>query len=130
MAMWEPHYRFFARDPVLTRPLLRDMYFYVEGTEAQRFLAIARRLRGELLSLVVADQNAGRLRGDVSAEDLASLVFLLFTSSVRDWMFGEDPVASDGLSTLRRRPMLVLRGVVPERTRATRVDGRSIGRKP
>jgi AcrR family transcriptional regulator len=129
MAMWEPHYRFFARDPVLSRPLLRDMYFYVDGTEAQRFLLIARRLRDDLHAVLVADQRAGRLRSDVSAEDLASLVFLVFTSSVREWMFEDGPVASEGLSTLRTRLALLLNGFVPQPSRATRSNGRPIRRR-
>jgi hypothetical protein len=100
------------------------MYFYVEGTEAQRFLIIAGRLRGHLVDVVASGQIAGELCSSVSAEDVASLVFSVLASSVREWMFEEKPVAFERLATLRRRLTLLLRAFVPERSRATQSDSR------
>ncbi|MFN8095792.1 MAG: TetR/AcrR family transcriptional regulator [Vicinamibacteria bacterium] len=118
MAMWEPHYRFFAKDPVLCRILLRDMYFYTAGGEALRFSETAGRLRGHLASVVAAARERGDLARSASAADLSALLFAAFESAVRDWMREEAPVAGDGLATLRRRVRLLLRAFVSADARA------------
>jgi hypothetical protein len=58
--------------PVLCRILLRDMYFYSEGHEAQRFHAIEGRLRDHLLTVVASagarcDTASGATAGKPSA---------------------------------------------------------------
>lgn len=109
MAIWAPHYGFFAQDPVLCRILLRDMYFYTVGREALRFGETADRLRRHLTSVVAAAREKGELARSASAADVSALLFSVFESSVRDWMREEAPVASEGLATLRRRVRLQLR---------------------
>jgi AcrR family transcriptional regulator len=118
MAIWEPHYRFFAQDPALCRILLRDMYFYTAGGEALRFNETAQRLRGLLTSVVAAAREKGELTRIASEADMVSLLFSAFESSVRDWMREKAPVAGEGVATLRRRVRLQLRAFVPEGTRA------------
>jgi AcrR family transcriptional regulator len=113
MAVWEPHYRFFAQDPVLCRILLRDMYFYEEGTEARRFHGTTTRLRSHLLQLVESGQRDGQLAAAASATDIAALLFSVFESSVRYWMHEETPAADEGLATLRRRLEMLLQAFVP-----------------
>ena len=113
MAVWEPHYRFFAQDPVLCRILLREMYFYEDGTEARRFRGIATRLRGHLLQVVETGQKDGQLEASASAADIAALLFSIFESSVRYWMHEERPMAAEGLATLRRRLKLLFPAFAP-----------------
>jgi len=133
LAIWEPHYRFYARDPVLCRILLRDMYFYSEGHEAQRFRAIEGRLRDHLLTVVAAAQREGQLASSASPEDIAALLFFVFEGSVRYWMHEEQPEVEAGLATLRRRLEMQLRAFVPERLPGARCDaasGATAGSKP
>lgn len=113
MAIWAPHYRFFAREPVLCRILLRDMYFYTMGREALRFSETAGRLRRHLTRVVAAARERGELARSASAVDMSALLFSAFESSVRDWMREEAPVASEGLAILRRRVKLQLRAFAP-----------------
>jgi AcrR family transcriptional regulator len=122
MAIWEPHYRFFAQDPVLCRILLRDMYFYTVGGEALRFGETAGRLRGHLTSVVAAAREKGELTRSASAADMSALLFSAFESAVRDWMREETPAASEGLATLRRRVRLQLRAFVPGDAPALEVE--------
>jgi AcrR family transcriptional regulator len=114
LAIWRPHYRFYARSPALCRILLRDMYFYSEGHEAQRFHAVERRLRDHLLAVVAAAQREGQLASSASAEDIAALLFFVFEGSVRSWMHEEEPEVETGLSTLRKRLSMQLRAFAPE----------------
>ena len=97
MAVWEPHYRFFARDPVLCRILLRDMYFYEEGPEARRFHATEARLRrtppdAGRHGAASGPGHANRIRLPTSS----ALLFSAFEGSVRDWMHEATPVAERG----------------------------------
>jgi AcrR family transcriptional regulator len=123
LAIWEPHYRFFAHDPVLCRILLRDMYFYVEGREAQRFHAVNTRLRDHLRAVVAAAQRSQQLGTSASAADIAALLFFVFEGSVRHWMHREKPVARAGLATLRRRLKLQLQAFAPDGRPAAPTDG-------
>ncbi len=127
MAIWEPHYRFFAQDPVLCRILLRDMYYYTVGGEALRFNETAGRLRGHLTSVVAAAREKGELTRSAAAADMSALLFSAFESAVRDWMRDETPVASEGLATLRRRVRLQLRAFVPGDVAGQPRSGRGSG---
>jgi len=114
MAVWEPHYRYFARDPVLCRILLRDMYFYEEGPEARRFHATETRLRRHLLMLVATAQRARQVTRSASAGDIALLLFSVFEGSVRYWMHQASPVAEEGLAVLRRLVRMQLRSFLAD----------------
>ena len=118
MAVWEPHYRYFARDPVLCRILLRDMYFYEEGPEARRFHATEARLRRHLLMLVATAQRARQVTRTASAGDIALLLFSVFEGSVRYWMHQATPVAEEGLAVLRRLVRTQLRSFLADDGRA------------
>jgi len=122
MAVWEPHYRFFAQDPVLCRILLRDMYFYEEGAEARFFHGITTRLRNHLLQVVESGQRDGQLVAAAPATDIAALLFSVFESSVRYWMHEETPVADEGLATLHRRLKMLLHAFVPGECPAAKND--------
>ena len=118
MVTWELHYRFFAQDVTLSRVLLRDMYFYVNGSEAERFHEITARLHEHLMTLVERGQQDGQITRAASSADISALLFSLFASSVRSWMIEDTPVVEEGLATLRRRLRLMLRAVVPTHARA------------
>ena len=120
MAVWEPHYHYFARDPVLCRILLRDMYFYVEGEEAERFHRTAARLQDHLEMLLVSAQHAGLVSGSASADAMASLLFYVYQGSVRDWMEHPRPVAKEGLAALRQLVQMSFRGLLADGGPVTR----------
>jgi AcrR family transcriptional regulator len=124
MATWELHYRFFAKDAPLSRVLLRDMYFYMTGTEAERFQQITARLREHLLDLVRRSQAGGHLARDASSSDIAAMLFSVYESSVRSWLADDTPSVTGGLTTLRRRLAFLLRAFVPMNQLAA-MDGSS-----
>ena len=97
MATWELHYRFFAQDATLSRVLLRDMYFYVNGSEAERFHEITTRLREHLMDAGRAGTaRTARLTRAASSADISALLFSIFASSVRSWMIEDTPVGERG----------------------------------
>jgi AcrR family transcriptional regulator len=130
MATWALHYRFFAKDAPLSRVLLRDMYFYKTGAEAERFRQITARLREHLLDLVRRGQADGDISGNASSSDIAAMLFSIYESSVRGWLDENPPSVAKGLTTLRRRLALLLRAFVPIDQLAAVHAGGSTHRRP
>lgn len=111
MRLWEPHYRYFAQSPVLTRLLLREMTFYAEGTEAARFHAIRARVLGHIEQLVRASQQDAALAGSESARTIALLLFFVYSGAVRWWIAQDDPSPDQGIGDLRRLIDIQIKGL-------------------
>jgi AcrR family transcriptional regulator len=102
MAIGRPHYLFFAKNPVLSRILLKNMTFYSEGKQAAEYLRNRGRLISALQEKVAAAQRAGQIRTDEDAALIARHFFLVFAGAVRWWIAGRKPNPQDGLAELRR----------------------------
>lgn len=102
MAICRPHYLSFAKNPALSRILLKDMTFYSEGKQAAQYL----RNRGHLISgmqeKVTAAQRAGQIRSDEDAALIARHFFLVFAGALRWWIAGRNPHLQQGLAEVKR----------------------------
>lgn len=112
MGVCRPHYVFFARNPGLSRILLRDMTFYSEGKQAAEF----QRIRGRLLSGIeevvrLAQQNQ-RIRSQEDAALIARYIFLVFAGALRWWIANRSPDPREGLEDLKRLFELQLNGLL------------------
>jgi AcrR family transcriptional regulator len=118
MGVCRPHYEFFARDPVLSRILLRELTFYSEGKQAAEF----HRTRGRLLSgiedLVRAAQRDAQIQSDEDPRLIARHIFLVFAGALRWWIASRRPDPAEGLADLKRIFVLQMRGLIaaPEQT--------------
>jgi AcrR family transcriptional regulator len=115
-----PHYRFFARNPVLSRILLRDMTFYSEGKQAAEFQGIRGRLLSGIEGLVRAAQHVGQIRSDEGAPLIARHFFLVFAGALRWWIASRKPDPVEGLADLKRLFELQLGGLSPTRRQDAR----------
>jgi AcrR family transcriptional regulator len=101
LGLCRPHYRFFAKNPALSRILLKDMTFYSEGKQAAEFL----RIRARLLSAIEEAARIAQRTGEVgSTEDprrIANAVFFVFAGALRWWIAERKPDPRKGLSELR-----------------------------
>lgn len=120
MGVCRAHYRFFARDPVLSRILLRDMTFYWEGKQAAEFHRIRGRLLLGIENLVRAAQRDGQITADESAALIARHIFLVFAGALRWWIAGRTPNAADGLTDLKRLFELQIEGLRARTARSRR----------
>jgi len=111
MGVCRPHYRFFARSPVLSRILLRDMTFYSEGKQAAEFQRIRGRLLSGIESLVRAAQRDGQIRSDENATVVARHFFLVFAGALRWWIASRKPDPDEGLADLKRLFELQINGL-------------------
>lgn len=112
MGVCRPHYRFFARNPVLSRILLRDMTFYSEGKQAAEFHRIRGRLLSGIEDLVRAAQQNGQIRSDENATLIARHFFLVFAGALRWWIASRRPDPDEGLADLKRLFELQVNGLM------------------
>jgi AcrR family transcriptional regulator len=94
LAIFRLHYEFFAREPVISRLMLRELQYYAAGVQAQRFLAIRARLVALLVDVVRRNQDTGTIRDDESAERIGKLIFVVYQAELREWL--EQPLDLDG----------------------------------
>ena len=114
MAIFECHYDYFARNPVLSRILLRELVFYSSGKQAEGFHEIRRRLIAGIARLVREAQRAGGIRSREDAALIARHIFFTFSAAVRWWIATAHPNPRTGLKDLRRLIQLQIRGLRPK----------------
>ena len=113
LAFFHCFYRFFARQPALSRFVLRELTFYVEGKQAERFQHSRVMLLQRLVALTAAAQEAGQLGGSESAETLARAIFATYSTELRDWLGADAPDLKAGLAQLKRMLRLHILGFQP-----------------
>ena len=102
MGLCQPHYEFFAKNPVLSRILLKNMTFYSEGKQAAEYLRNRSRLLSGIEHLVRTAQQEHQIRSDEKAEFIARHFFLVFAGALRWWIAGQRPDPREGLADLKR----------------------------
>ena len=114
MAIFRCHYNYFARNPVLSRILLRELVFYSSGKQAEKFHEIRRRLMAAIEGLVREAQRARRIRSREDAALIARHIFFTFSAAVRWWIATPHPNPRTGLKDLRGLLKLQIRGLQPK----------------
>jgi TetR/AcrR family transcriptional regulator len=111
LGLCRPHYDFFARDPALSRILLKDMAFYSEGKQAAEFQRIRGRLLSGIEEVVRAAQREQQIRSDEDATLIARYIFFVFAGALRWWIASRIPDPRKGLSDLNRLFNLQMNGL-------------------
>ena len=113
LALCRPHYEFFAKNPVLSRILLKNMTFYSEGKQAAEYLRNRSRLLTGIEKMVRAAQQTGEIGSNEDAALIARHFFLVFAGAVRWWISGHKPNPREGLAELRKFFTLQIGGLQP-----------------
>jgi AcrR family transcriptional regulator len=127
LSLCRPHYKFFAKNPALSRILLKDMTFYSEGKQAAEFQGIRRRLLAGLEDAVRAAQQDRQIRSDEDATIIARHIFLVFAGALRWWIASPRPDPRKGLADLKRLFELQINGLrsSPAKSRSSARRSRS-----
>jgi len=120
VGLCQPHYKFFAKNPALSRILLKDMTFYSEGKQAAEFHRIRRRLLSGIEGVVRGAQQQRQIRSDEDAALIARHIFLVFAGALRWWIAGRKPNPREGLADLKRLFELQINGLHTSRAHRTR----------
>lgn len=105
------HYKFFARNPALSRILLKELTFYSEGKQAEEFQRIRGRLLAGIEEVVRGAQKDRQIRSEEDAALISRHIFLVFAGALRWWIAGRRPDPSKGLADLRRLLELQIGGL-------------------
>jgi AcrR family transcriptional regulator len=124
IGLCRPHYRFFAKNPALSRILLKDMTFYSEGKQAAEFHRIRGRLLSGIEEVVRTAQQDGQIGSNEDATLIARHIFLVFAGALRWWIASRRPNPRQGLADLKRLFELQISGL-----RAASGGGRKSARR-
>jgi AcrR family transcriptional regulator len=113
LRVFKEHYRYFGREPALSRLALREMNFYAAGPEARKFL----KTRESLISLIneivdmAIDGKAISTREDSGL--IAWVIFSIYQIEIRHWLSSNELNMARGLDYLRRQLILLMNGISP-----------------
>ncbi len=109
MAFFGGYYALYARDRSIARAFLRELTFFREGGEAEKFLYHRARFLGLITDQVNTAMAGGELReGD--PEPVKRIIFAIYAWEVRRWLASEAPSVARGLSDLRELLTLQING--------------------
>jgi len=111
VGLCKPHYKFFSKNPVLSRILLRDMSFYSSGKHAAEFHRIRSKLLAGIEGVVRAGKRDQQIRSNEVPALIALHIFFVFAGALRWWIASRTPDPAKGLADLRRLIRLQINGL-------------------
>jgi AcrR family transcriptional regulator len=109
--VFQCHYQFFARQPALSRLVLREMTFYDSGIQARSF----QKTREALIELIAAAVRLATSQKAVSTTEtpqfIGWVIFCIYQVELRAWLSRNDIKVRDGLNHLRRALALFMEGI-------------------
>ena len=105
------HYEFFAKQPALSRFLLREMTFYNSGRQAERFQQTRERnirIVGDVIRMAMENRSVR------TAEDpqlIGWVAFCIFQVELRRWLMAGDLALQTGMKSLERALMVCMKGI-------------------
>ena len=112
LGVCRPHYKFFGKNPALSRILLRELTFYSEGKQAAEFHRIRARLFSGIENVVRTAQQDRQIRSDEDAALITRHIFLVFAGALRWWIARPKPNPAEGMADLKRLFELQINGLL------------------
>jgi AcrR family transcriptional regulator len=107
------NYQLFARNPALSRVLLREITFDMFSPSQRNHLPDRSLIVAGLTRVIAEAQARGRIGTRWSPELVATTLYSTYSGAVRQWLRSANPVASDGIKTLREMLLLQVTGIQP-----------------
>jgi hypothetical protein len=123
LAALRPLYDYFAEQPVLSRLVLREMFFYDTGRQARRF----QETREQMIRLCTDLVKQAVARNEVApSEDpkfVGLMAFSVYQVEIRRWLTNETLIVDEGIGALRRALRLLMNGLRPPPRRSAQAKG-------
>jgi AcrR family transcriptional regulator len=116
IALFEPRYRYWVRDPELSTFALHETAsarVREVPSETERFYRRRHRMLDKIAELVAGEQRAGRLGVPDDPETIALFLMGTYLAHARFWLSDSDPKVPDGIARLRRQLELAMNGLKP-----------------
>lgn len=114
MAIFGNHYEYFARQPELSRLMLREMLFYDSGQQANRF----KTTREKVISLICESVRFAKEGKAIKTREDPRLIgwvlFCVYQVELRSWLAGGNLNLKAGLEHLKKALRVSLIGIAPE----------------
>jgi len=128
-AFFRARYRYWASEPQLSRPTVRETFEVLEGAatqgvEARRFSARRTRLLAQLVALVEQARVRGEVAADIAPETAAALILDIYLIEVRRWLHQAEPKVNAGMARLLDMLGLAMRGLAAAAPPAARAKRR------
>jgi len=120
IAAFRHYYRYFAKNPQLSRSILRESTFYVPAGEAKLMTPARAGIQQALEALVQAARAKGEIVTSESDAVITLLIFEIYQSESRRWLVENPENIEAGLSALRRALDMLAAGIAPKPPRAAR----------
>ncbi len=91
LSISKAHFRFFARDPALSRILLGEIRRQTTGLHLDKHLQIRSRLIDGIEQAILACQQSGEIRTQQDSKQIAKTIFICFSASTRWWLSDPNP---------------------------------------
>jgi AcrR family transcriptional regulator len=128
LAALRPLYDYFAAQPVLSRLVLREMFFYDTGRQARRF----QETREQMIKLCTDLVTRAIARKEIaSSEDpkfVGLMVFSVYQVEIRRWLTNETLSVDEGIEALNRALTLLMNGLRAPLRQALQLRARPSGR--
>jgi AcrR family transcriptional regulator len=108
-----PYYEYFAAEPGLSRSVLRELIFFVDGEQGRRFQQNRRRVIAGLTERSAVAMAEGRIRASAEAEVVGRMLFGLYQAELRAWLLDDAPDPAAGTASLRRVLKVAMDGLAP-----------------
>jgi len=104
-------FRFYNKNRLFSRDLLRELTFFTSGHQSIRFQVTRRATIASVARLVAQARSSGRVNCIFSDEDVAEAIFYIFAADVRRWLGQEKSTITSGLNHLKTLLSVVLCGL-------------------
>lgn len=120
VAVFRQQYIFFARQPILSRLVLREMTFYESGAQARAFQATRDALMALIDNIVMQAMQQDRIAATETPQLVGWTIFCIFQVELRRWVAAGDLDLRRGLNRLRRTLNVCITGLSPAKPAPSR----------
>jgi AcrR family transcriptional regulator len=119
IALFEPRYRYWVRDPALSTFALHETAtarVKAVPSETKRFYSRRYKIIDKIAELVDIEQKTGRMGKPDDPNAIALFLMGIYLAHARFWLSDLDPQVEDGMARLRRVFDLAMNGLRPNGT--------------
>lgn len=105
------HFAKFVQRPELARAVLREMYFYMSGKQAEMYSQNRENLVAMFHRVVDTALKEGAITSGENADVLASIVFTLYQGEARRLLMADRPDLDGAVDIFARKVIILMRGL-------------------
>ncbi len=113
LSIFRNFYQFFAERPELARDVLRELNFYEDGSQAERFRDGLLRIEMQMEEFVAGNMERKKINTSANQRTIALLLFGVYRTEVRRWLSRSDLDVEKGLQRLSPYLEIVISGLKP-----------------